>query len=95
MGAVLKRVINHVSKSNQFSIAKLSLVVACKNEVFSASNFVKVRNSLGAELIRKIKLVVQNEIIIALFKVSKILVTNFKLFLRNCSSESPIIVAGT
>ena len=58
MGAVLKGVINHVPKSDQFSIAKLSLIIARKNKVFSACNFVKVRNRSRAELIRKIQLVV-------------------------------------
>ena len=67
MRAILKRMINHVSKSDELSVAELRFVIAREDEIFSASDIFIIGNCLGAELRVEIKLVVQNEIVIALF----------------------------
>ena len=66
MRAVLVRMVNHVAESHELSVAKLRLIIACEDEIFSTGDIFIIRYRLRAELRAEIQPVVKNEIIIAL-----------------------------
>ena len=72
MRAVLKRMINHVSESDELPVAELRFVIAGENEIFPTSDIVVIRNRLRAKFRIEIQFAVQKKVVVALLKIRNI-----------------------
>ena len=58
MRAILERMINHVSESDELPVAELRFVIASEDEIFSTSDIAIIRNCLRAKLRSEIQFAV-------------------------------------